>query len=130
MVLMALSSSDSEADFLFWLSKSLTRFLCSVQFILISFLSALQNSFSSACFQLRPFTAWLGISSWGGPIVNVSAWWLDKLPISVLMKMFEREPKFEVDLLAKTKLMTEVWPLWSSLVGTFGSFMSLNEKPL
>src|SRR5258708_33392642 len=44
--------------------------------------------------------------------------------------MFEREPKFEADLLAKTKSMTEAWPLLSSLVGMFGLFMSLNEKPL
>src|SRR5260370_36642045 len=81
----ALSNLDSEAVFLLGLSNSLTVCVCSSWFCLILFLRALQNSSSSACFQLSPLSIWFGISSWGGGTVNIIVWWSNRLPILVAM---------------------------------------------
>src|SRR5258708_2097821 len=43
--------------------------------------------------------------------------------------MLERVSDSVADSLVKTRSMTNAWPLQSSLVGTLGSFMSLNEDP-
>src|SRR5258708_7000956 len=93
----------------------------------ILFLRALQKLSSSACFQLSPLSGGLWSSLQGGPMVNARAWWSDRQLISVSMMVFVSMPAFRTGLLANMRSMVVVWPLLSSLVGTLGSFTSLNE---
>src|SRR5258708_28758931 len=46
------------------------------------------------------------------------------------MRVFDIMLEFRVVLFAKTRLMVDVCPLLSSLVGTFGKFVNLNDSPL
>ena len=46
------------------------------------------------------------------------------------MRVFDIMLEFRVVSFVKTRLMVDVCPLLSSLVGTFGLFVSLNDSPL
>src|SRR5260221_910866 len=80
-------------------------------------------------FPIKPIVYLVWDFIMGGLTVNMIVWWSDRLPIPVSMNTSEIEPAFVAVSLVKTRSMVDVCPLLSSLVGTFGSFMWLKERP-
>ncbi len=98
--------------------------------VLFDFVSeSFTELFFISMFPIKPIVYLVWDFIMGGLTVNMIVWWSDRLPIPVSMNTSEIEPAFVAVSLVKTRSMVDVCPLLSSLVGTFGSFMWLKERP-